>query len=174
MADKKDGPVEGPNRREFVISSDFDAPRERVWKAWTERDRLMQWFGPKGFVMRAATLDLRPGGVFHYCLRTPDGKDMWGKFVYREIVAPERIVLVNSFSDEKGGLTRHPMSPTWPLQMVSTTTLAEHAGKTTLSVRWAPLNPTEEERKTFDTGHDSMRMGWTGTMDQLAAYLAKG
>ena len=160
--------------REIVSARVFDAPRELVWKAWTERDRLTQWFGPKGFTMTAAALDFRPGGVFHYCLRSPDGNEMWGKFVYRKIVAPERIVLVNSFSDEKGGLTRHPMSPTWPLEMLSTTTFVEHEGKTTLTVLWAPLNPTEEERKTFDTSHDGMRQGWTGTMDQLAAYLAKG
>src|SRR5438552_577356 len=94
---------------EFVITRTIDAPRNLVWEAWTERDRLMQWFGPKRFTMSAAMLDLRPAGVFHYCLRSPDGKEMWGKFVYREIVPQERIVLVNSFSDEKGGLTRHPM-----------------------------------------------------------------
>jgi len=82
-----------------------------------------------------------------------------------------RIVLVNSFSDEKGGLTRHPMSPTWPLEMLSTTTLTEHEGKTTITPRWAPLNPTEEERKTFDAAHEGMKQGWTGTFDQLAAYL---
>ena len=134
---------------------------------------ILQWFGPKGFTMRTAKLDLRPGGIFHYCLRSPEGKDMWGKFVYREIVAPERIVLVNSFSDEKGGLTRHPMSPTWPLEMLSTTTLTEQVGKTTITVQWEPLNATEEERKTFNTGRDSMQMGWTGTFDQLAEYLAK-
>ena len=98
---------------------------------------------------------------------------MWGKFVYREIVVPERIVLVNSFSDEKGGLTRHPFSPTWPLEMLSTTTFTEQAGKTTMTLQWCPLSPTEAERKTFDTSHDGMRQGWTGTLDQLAEYLAK-
>ncbi len=159
---------------EFVITRVFDAPRELVWKAWTERERLMQWFGPKGFTMRVATLDLRPGGVFHYCLRSPDGHEMWGKFVYRDIAAPERIVLVNSFSDEKGNLTRHPMSPTWPLEMLSTTTFAEQAGKTTVTVRWSPLNATEAERKTFDISHDGMRIGWTGTFDQLDEYLRGG
>jgi uncharacterized protein YndB with AHSA1/START domain len=160
--------------KEFVISRVFDAPREVVWKAWTERDRLMQWFGPKGFTMHAATLDFRPGGVFHYCLRSAAGEDMWGKFVYREIVPPERIVHVHSFSDEKGGTTRHPMSPTWPLEMLSTTTLTEHKGRTTVTVRWSALNATEAERTTFDSSHDGMRMGWTGTFDQLAEYLARG
>jgi len=159
--------------REFVISRTFDAPRELMWKAWTERARLMQWFGPKGFTMSTAELDFRRGGSLHYCLRSPDGKEMWGKFVYREIVVPERIVLVNSFSDEKGGLTRHPFSPTWPLEMLSTTTFAEQAGKTTMTLQWCPLNPTGAERKTLDTSHDGMRQGWTGTLDQLAEYLAK-
>ena len=162
-----------PSDLEFVITRVFDAPRKLVWKAWTERERLMRWFGPKGFTMRAATLDFRPGGVFHYCLRSPDGQEIWGKFVYREIAAPERIVLVNSFSDEKGNLTHHPMSPTWPLEMLSTTTFTEHDGKTTITVRWAPLNATEFERKTFEAGHESMQKGWTGTLDQLAEYLAK-
>jgi PhnB protein len=157
----------------FVFSRTFDAPRDRVWKAWTERERLMQWFGPKGFTMTTAQLDFRPGGNFHYCLRSPDGKEMWGKFVYRVIDAPERIVLVNSFSDEKGGLTRHPFSATWPLEMLSKTTLVEEGGKTNLTIEWSPLNPTAEERKTFDTSHDGMKQGWSGTFDQLAAYLAK-
>src|SRR3954465_11026908 len=102
--------------RPFVTSRTFDAPRELVWKAWSERARLMEWFGPKGFKMPAAKLDFRPGGSFHYCLEAPNGQEMWGKFVYREIVSPEKIVLVNSFSDEAGGITRHPMSATWPLE----------------------------------------------------------
>src|SRR5579864_531181 len=95
-------------KKPFVLSRTFNAPRELMWKAWTERDHLMQWFGPKGFTMPVAKMDFRPGGMFHYCMQSPDGNRMWGKFVYREIVVPERIVLVNSFSDEAGGITRHP------------------------------------------------------------------
>jgi uncharacterized protein YndB with AHSA1/START domain len=157
----------------FVISRRFAAPRELVWKAWTERERLVQWFGPKGFTMSTAKLDFRPGGIFHYAMRAPDGKEMWGKFVYREIVAPEKIVLVNSFSDEKGGLTRHPMSPTWPLQMLTETKFAEDKGKTTIIIKWLPLDATDEERKTFDAARAGMTQGWTGTFEQLDDYLAK-
>jgi len=98
---------------------------------------------------------------------------MWGKFVYREIEAPRRIVLVNSFSDEKGGITRHPMSATWPLQLLTTTTLTEQGGKTTVTVEWSPLDATDAERHTFDGAHDSMKQGWGGTFEQLAEYLAK-
>jgi uncharacterized protein YndB with AHSA1/START domain len=157
----------------FVLSRTFNAPRDLVWQAWTERARLMQWFGPKGFTMPAAKLDFRPGGTFHYCLCSPDGKEMWGRFVYREIAAPGRIVLVNSFSDEDGGITRHPFAPTWPLEMHSTTTLSEQSGKTKLTIEWVPLNPADEERKMFAASHDGMKQGWAGTFDQLAAYLAK-
>jgi uncharacterized protein YndB with AHSA1/START domain len=98
---------------------------------------------------------------------------MWGKFVYRVIEAPKRIVLVNSFSDEKGGLTRHPMSATWPLEMLSSTTLVEEGGKTNLTIEWSPLNPTGEERQTFDSAHEGMKQGWGGTFEQLADHLAK-
>ena len=116
-------------------------------------------------------MDFRVGGTNHYCMRTPDGHDMWGKMVYREIVEPERIVFIQSFSDENGGLGRHPMSPTWPQEMLSTFMFAEHEGKTTFTVTWIPYNATEVERKTFDDGRKGMVGGWTGTLDQLAEYL---
>src|SRR6266496_2994918 len=140
MSQEKNNPAGNPAIKPFVISRAFDVPRERMWKAWMERDELMQWFGPEGFKMTTAKLDFRPGGVFHYCLRSPDGKEMWGKFVYREIVLPERIVHVHSFSDENGGLTRHPFSPGWPREMLSTTTFAEQGGTTTVTTQWVPLN----------------------------------
>jgi uncharacterized protein YndB with AHSA1/START domain len=159
--------------REFVIERVVNAPRERVWKAWTDPEQLRMWWGPKGFLPRHAKVDLRPGGAFHYCLRSDDGQEMWGKLTYREIVPPERLEFVVSFSDEKGGLTRHPANPDWPRETMSTVTFAERAGKTTITVRWSPLAPTEAERKTFDEGHDAMRQGWTGTFDQLSDCLAR-
>jgi uncharacterized protein YndB with AHSA1/START domain len=155
----------------FVMSRTFDAPRDLMWKAFTEPERMKQWWGPKGFSVIASKMDLRPGGTYHYGMRAPDGNAMWGKFVYREIVAPERLVFVNAFSDEKGGLTRHPLSPTWPLEMLSTFRFTEDAGRTTFTLQWTPLNATAEERATFDGAHEGMTQGWSGTMEQLAAYL---
>jgi uncharacterized protein YndB with AHSA1/START domain len=157
----------------FVISRVFDAPRDLVWKAHSELEGLKQWWGPKGFTWVAGTLDFRPGGMFHYGLRSPNGQEMWGRFVYREIVKPERIVSVSSFSDEKGGLTRHFLSPEWPLEMLNTATFSEADGKTTLTVSSVAVNATAHERKTFEDGFKSMEGGFTGTFDQLAAYLAK-
>jgi uncharacterized protein YndB with AHSA1/START domain len=160
----------------FVISRVFKAPRDLVWKAWTERDRLMQWFGPKGFPMTKATLDMRPGGTFHYCMVSPAGQEMWGKFTYREISPQDRIVLVSSFSDEKGGIAPHPMSPTWPLETLSTTTFADHAGigrGTVMTIKWSPLNASAEQLATFNAARAGMTQGWTGTFEQLDEYLAK-
>ncbi len=158
---------------EFVTYRVFNAPVERVWLAWTERERLMQWFSPQGYTMTQAELDLRPGGIFHYALRSPDGQEMWGKWVIREIVEPQRLVVVSSFSDAHGGITRHPKSPNWPLQTLSTTTFSEQDGKTTVTIRWTPLDATAVEFKAFTESHNAMRQGWSGTFAQLAAYLSK-
>ena len=157
----------------FVITRAFNAPRDLVWKAWTERDRLMQWFGHKGSTMTRATLDFRPGGVFLYCLRVPDGKELWGKFVFREILPPERLDWVHSFSDEQGGVTRHPFNETWPLELLASATFAEHAGRTTVTVQWAPHRATAAERQAFADALGGMQGGWGGTLDRLDEYLAR-
>jgi uncharacterized protein YndB with AHSA1/START domain len=159
---------------DFVLSRVLDAPRELVWKCFTDPEHMKQWWGPKGIKVVASKMDLRPGGTYLYGMQVPDGPVMWGKFVYREIEPPAKFVVINSFSDEKGGLTRHPMSPSWPLEMLSVFTFEEQpGGKTRFTIRWSPHNATAEERKTFDAGQDSMRNGWGGTMEQLEAYLAK-
>jgi uncharacterized protein YndB with AHSA1/START domain len=157
----------------FVISRVFNAPREQVWKAWTEPERLKQWWGPKGFSVHTCKVDLRPGGVFLYGMKAPDGADMWGKFVYRKIEAPRRLEFIVSFSDPKGGVTRHPASPGWPREILSTVSFDDQGGKTKVTVQWSPHNATEEERKTFEEGRASMQQGWGGTLDQLTAYLPK-
>jgi uncharacterized protein YndB with AHSA1/START domain len=105
-------------------------------------------------------------------MRSPDGQVMWGRFLYREIVAPERIVFVNSFSDAAGGVTPAPFSATWPREVLTTVTLTEAAGRTTLSLRAAPINATPEERAAFAEHFPSMQQGFGGSFDQLAALLA--
>jgi uncharacterized protein YndB with AHSA1/START domain len=157
---------------ELVVTRVFNAPREMVWKALTEPERLEHWWGPKGFKSRVHKLELRPGGTFLYSQRTPDGREMWGKWVYREIEAPHRLVMVSSFTDEKGNLTRHPFEPNWPLETLGTSTFTENQGRTTLTVRMVPLNATESEEKTFFDGSKFMEEGFAGTWDKLDKYLA--
>ena len=170
-ATKADTTTKSPD---FVISRVFDAPRDLVWECFTDPERMKQWWGPKGFTVIASKMDLRPGGTYHYGMKAPDGSAMWGKFVFREVVAPERMVFINSFSDEAGGITRHPMASSWPLELLSVFTFEEQpGGKTKFTVTWRPHNATAEEQATFDAGHDSMRKGWGGTLEQFETYLAK-
>jgi len=164
----------GVKGEDFVIARVFDAPRERLWAALTQAEHMKEWWNPTGFTMIAANLDLRPGGVFHCGLRSVDGYKMWGKFVYREIVPPKRLVFINSFSNAAGGVARHPIVPTWPLETLITVTLGEEpGGKSKLNVSWSAHNASEAEQKTFDASHVGMKATWTGTLDRLAAYLAK-
>ena len=155
----------------FVIERTFNAPLDRVWKAWTVPEQMAQWWGPKGFEADVKKLDLKPGGLFHYRLDLPQGQEMWGRMVFREIVPKERLVFINSFSDPEGGLTHHPMAPDWPLQMHTTITFAERDGKTTVTVEWVPYEASGTERATFEKGMDSMQAGWTGTFDKLEGHL---
>jgi uncharacterized protein YndB with AHSA1/START domain len=159
--------------KDFVVTRVFDAPRDLVWKCFTDPERMKHWWGPEGFTVVASKMDLRVGGTYHYGMTAPNGTPMWGLFTYREIVPQEKLVFVSSFSDEKGGVTRHPGHEKWPLKMLSTFTFEDApGGKTKFIVHWRTLDASEEEQRTFDTMHDSMTQGWGGTMDQLEAYLA--
>ena len=157
----------------FTITRVVDAPRDKIWKVWTEVEHLRHWWGPKGFAVTHCTVDLRPGGIMHYFLRMSDGGEMWGKFVFREIAMPERLVWINSFSDKDGGTTVHPMMADWPREMLTTVSFEMLGGKTRITVQWVPVDDsTEIERKTFDEGRDSMKQGWSGTFEQLESHLS--
>jgi uncharacterized protein YndB with AHSA1/START domain len=159
---------------ELVITRIFDASRKLVFKAWTESEHLKHWWGPIGFSITVYKFDIRPGGVFHYSMRSSEGHEMWGKFVFHEIVAPEKLVFVNSYSDAEGNTTRAPYKETpFPLEIKDILTFTEHEGKTTLSMRRGPINATEEEIKFFYSMYDSMQQGFAGTFSQLDDYLAK-
>jgi uncharacterized protein YndB with AHSA1/START domain len=86
----------------MVVTRAFDAPRELVWKAWTDPKYVMQWWGPKGFTASSCKMDFRVGGKFLYCTRTPDGQEFWNGGEYHEIVPHEKIVSSMYFSDSEG------------------------------------------------------------------------
>jgi uncharacterized protein YndB with AHSA1/START domain len=159
----------------FAITRVFKAPRNRVWKAWSEADQLKHWWGPKGCSIEMRRFELRPGGFFHYAMKFAGALPMWGRFNYREIVAPERIVWLNSFSNEKCGIARAPFSDLCPLEIENSVTLREHNGSTTVSLRAEPFGEVAEERKFFDElcSSRSLEQGYVGTFEQLADYLAK-
>lgn len=153
----------------LVITRVFDAPRELVWKAWTEPESMMRWWGPKGFTCPVCRIDLRVGGAYLNCMRSPEGVDYWSTGVYREIVPPERLVCTDSFADEAGNVvpaTHYGMSADFPLEMLVTVTFEEQEGKTKFTLKHAGLPPGED--------FDNCCAGWGQSLDKLAEALAKG
>ena len=152
---------------EFVITRIFDAPPSLVFRAWTDPEHVKRWWGPNGFTMPFCTIDLRVGGVFHYCMRSPDGQDYWGKGVYREIVEPERLVFTDTFSDEAGNVvppTHYGMSADWPTETLVTVTFEDHDGKTKLTLR-SPLGTAPQAER------EGAQQGWSESLDRLAQVL---
>jgi uncharacterized protein YndB with AHSA1/START domain len=159
-------------RQELVIERVFDAPPDIVWRAWIEPKQLLQWWGPKGYAIIASKHSLHDGGIFHYGLRAPDGQEMWGRFVYIEAVPPEKLVFTNSFSDVTGSITRHPMNPSWPLEMMNTLIFTGTGQKTILTMKCKPHHATFEEEKAFSDNRENVKKGMAVTFEQLDRYLA--
>lgn len=86
----------------LIVERVFGARRELVWRAWTDAEQLAKWWGPRGWTTTNYKLELKPGRVWHFCIRGPEGAESWGKGVYREIVEPERLVYYDVFSDADG------------------------------------------------------------------------
>jgi uncharacterized protein YndB with AHSA1/START domain len=148
--------------RELVIERSFDAPRELVWMAYTEPERIAQWFGPRGFTTDVLTMDVRPGGSWHYCMRSAEWGDAWGLARYREVVPPERLVYEDLFSNEEG-----TPADGMPVSTV-TVTFTEQGGRT-LMTSHTLFESAEDRDKTLEMG---MEQGMTETLDRLEGYLA--
>jgi uncharacterized protein YndB with AHSA1/START domain/predicted enzyme related to lactoylglutathione lyase len=152
----------------IVITRTFDVPRERVFAAFTEPERLKQWWGPNGFTTPVARIDPRPGGIFHACMRSPEGQDFWSRGVYREVKAPERIVSTDTFADADGNIvdpSHYGMSPTWPREAVITLTFADRGGRTDFTLHHHVPGASTNDR-------DMCRQGWNESLDRLAASVA--
>jgi uncharacterized protein YndB with AHSA1/START domain len=158
---------------QIKVTHTFNAPRELVFKAFTESEHLKNWWGPKGWTFEVSKSDFRPGGVFLYSQKPADGNVMWVKFVYSEINAPEKIVYSSFFSDEEGNTVRAPFHEKWPMETLNTITFIEDEGKTTLTMIVVPVSPNVEEAKTFEDSKEMAQEGYSGTLNQLDEYLAK-
>ena len=117
---KTNNAVEDYTGREFVITKEYDAPRELVFRAWTDPKHLAQWWGPKGFTNPVCEWDARPGKVIYVVMRGPNGTDypMGGKFL--EVAAPERLVFTSGAMDDKKKLI---------FEFLHTVTFAEEQGR---------------------------------------------
>jgi uncharacterized protein YndB with AHSA1/START domain len=141
---------------ELVLTRVFDARRDLVFKAWTEREYLMQWSAPHGFTVTESDGELRPGGRYRAAMRSPEGNDYRLGGVYKEIVAPERLVFTHAWEDDKGKLGH---------ETEVTVTLEDLGGKTKMTFR----------QTGFETAssRDSHEGGWSETFEKLAALVKK-
>jgi len=156
-------------KNELMISRLFDAPRELAWKAWTDSDMLKRWWGPKGFTTPVAKMDMRVGGEYLYCMHSPEGKDYWGKGVYREIMPEKMLVMTDSFADEKGNTvssTHYGMSG-FPMEMLISVSFEEEGSKTKLTLVHSGIENINE------TDRSNMQVGWTQSLEKLAELLAQ-
>lgn len=161
------------NTHDFVITRLFDAPRDLVWKAFTEADRMAAWWGPPGTTLRHSSLDMRPGGRYHFNSEFPDGNSVWGLFVYQEVSPQERIVYLHSFSNEAGEVTDSPFGGPWPARLHTTMLFAEMGDKTEFTLRQFAVDSSTEEDEAFRALFDGMTQGWGGTLARLDAFLAR-
>lgn len=152
----------------LVLERTFDAPRELVFSMFKEPEHLKRWWGPRGWEVTVCTVDFRPGGVWHYCMKCMDanqgdfyGTESWGKQVYQEIVEPERIVYVDSFSDAEGNVDDALPSTRGSLQFI------DLGGRTKLVSRSEYASP-QALQAVLDMG---MMQGITQTWDRLEERL---
>jgi len=138
----------------------FDAPRELVFAAWIRSEHLAHWFGPKGFTIHSCEADPRTGGVFRLCMRSPEGKDYWVRGVYREIAAPERLVIACS-ADDASGVTR--------LEEVIRVDFAASGAQTKLTLRATATGSSDVAAEMLK----GMDRGWAETIDRLALRVAR-
>lgn len=136
----------------------FNAPRELVWLAYSDAEHLKRWWGPRGWTTDPCTVDFRPGGVWHYCMKG-EGMESWGKAVYQEIAAPERLVYLDAFSDADAN--------SFPPEMLIRLDFEAHGDTTVL--RSSSTFATEEDLQTvLNMG---VIEGVGQTMDRLEEYL---
>ena len=156
----------------FVIERSYSVSQQRLFEVCSHVDHVKQWMSPAGMKVIKAEQDLKPGGTYHYGLATADGGEMWGLVTYREITPPSRLVYMQSFSDKDGGITAHPMAPTWPREMTTVFDFIPTGEKqTTLRISWIFAGIDDAEAATFVSAHAGMTQGWTGSLDKLNDYL---
>lgn len=144
----------------------LQAPREMVWKAWTVPERVKQWWGPRGFTCPVCQMDLRLGGRYLNCLRSPGGHDYWSAGAYLEIVPMERLEYIDSFSDPGGNVvpaSRYGIMGDLPLEMRVRATFEDREGATVMRVEHIGLPEGEQT--------EAARQGWGQSFDKLEELL---
>jgi uncharacterized protein YndB with AHSA1/START domain len=151
----------------MTITRVFDAPRELVWKAWTEAKYIMQWWGPKGFTSPVCKMDFRVGGKLLCCMRSPDGQEGWNAVEYYEIVPYEKIVSLMYFSDAEGNKIDPAQLGIEPaIEGAYDVTLFEDLGNGRTKLTFIGNEPMESAKNS------GQAEGWSEQLDKVAEVVA--
>lgn len=156
----------------FQMEYRFKAPRELVFKAFSDAEALNAWWGPVETRNSVISLDFRPGGIFHFRMEG-QGHVSYGRFLFRDIQPPYLLEFTNAFADEQAQVVKAPFDMPFPLEILYRITLREEGAETVLSLTGQPLNATPEETASFRSINSSMHQGFGATFGQLALYLHK-
>jgi uncharacterized protein YndB with AHSA1/START domain len=130
--------AESREAEEIVIVRKFLVSRELVWTAWSGPERFQCWWGPKGFTTPSCRIDLRVGGSYLACMRSPEGKDYWSTGVYIKVNPQKEIAFTDSFSDEQGNVvpaSRYGLEGDWPREMLVMASFEEEGIGTRMTLR---------------------------------------
>jgi len=153
----------------MTITRIFDAPRELVWKAWTDPKYVMQWWGPKGFTAPVCKMDFRVGGKSLCCMRSPDGQEFWNGVEYHEIVPLEKIVSTMYFADSEGnkvGAEDYGIEHE-AVEGACDVTLFEDLGDGRTKLTFIGNEPMESAKNSGQIE------GWNQILDKVAAVVAE-
>ncbi len=161
------------NKKEGLkIVRTFSAPKVLVFDAFATAEAFAEWWGPVGMPVSVLDFDFKQGGKVHYKMEG-NGQTMWGVFNYKNIVRPDLLEFVSSFSDESGNICKSPFPIEFPLEIFNQLTLEENNGITTITLTGHPINATAEQEATYYSMIENMNQGFAGTFDQLETYLTK-
>lgn len=155
-------------KERMVVTRVFDAPRQLVWKAWTDPKYVMQWWGPKGFTAPVCKIDFRVGGKFLCCMRSPDGQEFWNAGEYHEIVPHEKIVSSMYFADSNGNKVEaaHYGIEHEAIEDAYDVTLFEDLGNGQTRVTFIGNEPMEGAKNS------GQLEGWNQILDKFAEVVA--
>lgn len=158
----------------FVINRSFQAPIQLTYEMFTEAKHFANWMPPTGATMEFLKTDIKVGGTSFYRMDSAHGV-MFGKVNYKDFTQPNRLLYTQTFCDEKGNISRHPLAPTWPETMLTTITLTDEGPQQTrITIQWEVFGEaTAIERETFHNAKIGMMGGWTGSFDKLENYLTQ-
>ena len=145
---------------EYVLERTFDAPREMVWRAWTDPELLSRWYGP-GIETIIHDFDLQPGGAWLNEMRWGENAD-FSKMVFQEVTQQEKLVWHHSSTDADWNIISSPMMADWPRVLLTTVTFEDSDNKTNVRLSQIPIDATDAEIACFAAMMDGMSKGWGG------------